>query len=200
MKYRSRTDIFASILESVNNMDGAGITTIMYKSFLSHYQLKKYMAIMLKNDLIRFEEERRIYKITDKGVRFLQLFIHMNELVGVNKDQWNKNRSILTLCIRFYQIVPTCHFGRPNCLSKLPFCYTEEIKNNAKMLILEECELPFLYLWARNITWCQTYENCKVMVFIHPWHGFRFHKFVLWCFPEIDIGLQNMTNTIIVWC
>jgi predicted transcriptional regulator len=41
----------------------------------------------LKNDLIRFEEERRIYKITDKGVRFLQLFIHMNELVGVNKDQ-----------------------------------------------------------------------------------------------------------------
>jgi predicted transcriptional regulator len=87
MKYRSRTDIFASILESVNNMDGAGITTIMYKSFLSHYQLKKYMAIMLKNDLIRFEEERRIYKITDKGVRFLQLFIHMNELFGVNKDQ-----------------------------------------------------------------------------------------------------------------
>ncbi len=45
------------------------------------------MAIMLKNDLIRFEDERRIYKITDKGIRFLQLFTHMNELVGVNKDQ-----------------------------------------------------------------------------------------------------------------
>jgi predicted transcriptional regulator len=87
MKYRSRTDILASILDSVNNIDGAGITTVMYKSFLSHYQLKKYMAIMLKNDLIRFDEERRLYRITDKGIRFLQLFNHMNELVGVNKDQ-----------------------------------------------------------------------------------------------------------------
>jgi len=87
MKYRSRTDILASILDSVNNIESAGITTIMYKSFLSHYQLKKYMAIMLKNDLIRFDDERRIYKITDKGIRFLQLFTHMNELVGVNKDQ-----------------------------------------------------------------------------------------------------------------
>ena len=87
MKYRSRTDILASILDSVNNIEGAGITTVMYKSFLSHYQLKKYMAIMLKNDLIRFDDERRIYKITDKGIRFLQLFTHMNELVGVNKDQ-----------------------------------------------------------------------------------------------------------------
>ena len=87
MKYRSRTDILASILDSVNNVDGAGITTIMYKSFLSHYQLKKYMAIMLKNDLIRFDEERRLYRITDKGVRFLQLFNHMNQLVGLNKDQ-----------------------------------------------------------------------------------------------------------------
>ena len=87
MKYRSRTDILASILDSVNNIDGAGITTIMYKSFLSHYQLKKYMAIMLKNDLIRFDEEKRLYRITDKGVRFLQLFNHMNQLVGLNKDQ-----------------------------------------------------------------------------------------------------------------
>jgi predicted transcriptional regulator len=87
MKYRSRTDILASILDSVNNIDGAGITTVMYKSFLSHYQLKKYMAIMLKNDLIRLDEERRLYRITDKGIRFLQLFNHMNELVGVNKDQ-----------------------------------------------------------------------------------------------------------------
>jgi predicted transcriptional regulator len=42
---------------------------------------------MLKNDLIRFDEERRLYRITDKGVRFLQLFNHMNQLVGVNKDQ-----------------------------------------------------------------------------------------------------------------
>ena len=85
MKYRSRTDIFASILESVNNLNGAGITTIMYKSFLSHYQLKKYMAIMLKNNLVKFHEDEHLYKITEKGVKFLQLFTNINQLIGQTK-------------------------------------------------------------------------------------------------------------------
>ena len=74
MKYRSRTDIFASILQSANNPKGVGITTIMYKSFLSHYQLKKYLSIMLENELIKLEEEEHLYKITEKGLIFLHLF------------------------------------------------------------------------------------------------------------------------------
>ena len=50
----------------------------MYKSFLSHYQLKKYMAIMLKNNLVKFHEDEHLYKITEKGVKFLQLFTNIN--------------------------------------------------------------------------------------------------------------------------
>ena len=85
MKYRSRTDIFASILQSANNPKGVGITTIMYKSFLSHYQLKKYISIMIENDLIRVEEDEHLYKITGKGLRFLQLFTNINELIDTTK-------------------------------------------------------------------------------------------------------------------
>lgn len=86
MKYRSRTDIFASILQSANNPKGVGITTIMYKSFLSHYQLKKYLSIMLENELIKLEEQDHLYKITEKGLRFLQLFSNINELIDTTKE------------------------------------------------------------------------------------------------------------------
>ena len=86
MKYRSRTDIFASILQSANNPKGVGITTIMYKSILSHYQLKKYLSIMLENDLIKVEEDEHLYKITEKGLRFLQLFTNINELIDTTKE------------------------------------------------------------------------------------------------------------------
>jgi predicted transcriptional regulator len=85
MKYRSRTDIFASILQSANNPKGVGITTIMYKSFLSHYQIKKYISIMIENDFIKVEEDEHLYKITEKGLRFLQLFTNINELIDTTK-------------------------------------------------------------------------------------------------------------------
>jgi predicted transcriptional regulator len=85
MKYRSRTDIFASILQSANDPKGVGIT-IMYKSFLSHYQLKKYLSIMLENGLLKLEEDGHLYKITEKGLRFLQLFSNINELIDTTKE------------------------------------------------------------------------------------------------------------------
>lgn len=89
MKYRSRTDIFASILQSANDPKGVGITTIMYKSFLSHYQLKKYLSIMLENGLLKFEENEHLYNITEKGLRFLQLFSNINKLIDTTKEYNN---------------------------------------------------------------------------------------------------------------
>ena len=86
MKYRSRTDIFASILQSANTSKGVGITTIMYKSFLSHYHLKKYLSIMLDNDLIKLEADEHLYRITEKGLRFLQLFSNINQLIDTTKE------------------------------------------------------------------------------------------------------------------
>jgi predicted transcriptional regulator len=86
MKYRSRTDIFASILQSATDPKGVGITTIMYKSFLSHYQLKKYLSIMLENGLLILEQNEHLYKITEKGLKFLQLFSNINELIDTTKE------------------------------------------------------------------------------------------------------------------
>ncbi len=50
MKYRSRTEIVANILDAANG--GATKTKIMYKAFLSYTQLKEYFSILIENNLI----------------------------------------------------------------------------------------------------------------------------------------------------
>jgi predicted transcriptional regulator len=47
MKYRSRTDIVAQILEAASG-EGANKTKIMYKAYLSHDQLKEYLSILME--------------------------------------------------------------------------------------------------------------------------------------------------------
>jgi predicted transcriptional regulator len=63
MKYRSRTDITAQILESANG--GAGRTRIMYKAFLSYHQLKEYLAILVANNLLEYNKAGEIYRTTN---------------------------------------------------------------------------------------------------------------------------------------
>jgi len=41
---------------------------------------------MLENDLINLEEEEHLYKITEKGLRFLKLFSNINELIDTTKE------------------------------------------------------------------------------------------------------------------
>ena len=86
MKYRSRTDIVALILEATK--DGAAKTKIMYKAFLSYSQLKEYLSILLDRELIEYSENEQIFRITDKGRRFLYLYSKVMELITPDdKDQ-----------------------------------------------------------------------------------------------------------------
>ena len=80
MKYRSRTDITALILEAANG--GVAKTKIMYKAFLSYAQLKEYLDMLLKNSLLEYNEKKQIFKITEKGLRFLQLYNQVDQLIS----------------------------------------------------------------------------------------------------------------------
>ena len=75
MKYRSRTDIVALILEATK--DGAAKTKIMYKAFLSYSQLKEYLSILLERELIEYSDKDQIFRITDKGRRYLVLYLKL---------------------------------------------------------------------------------------------------------------------------
>jgi len=82
LKNRSKTDIVGLILE-VANVEGATKTKIMYKAFLSYSQLKEYLAMLMENNLLEFEEGRQFYRATEKGIRFLQMYAQVHEMMPI---------------------------------------------------------------------------------------------------------------------
>jgi predicted transcriptional regulator len=80
MRYRSRTDIAALILEAADG--GAAKTKIMYKAFLSYAQLKEYLDMLIENGLMEHNVKEQIFKITEKGSRFLQLYNQVGDLIS----------------------------------------------------------------------------------------------------------------------
>ena len=86
MKYRSRTDIIAMILQAAIN--GATKTRIMYGAYLSYAQVKEYLSFLMEKDLIRYEEGSAIYKLTQKGVQLLRVYEDISDMITIT-DQKN---------------------------------------------------------------------------------------------------------------
>ena len=85
MKYRSRTEIVAMILDAANG--GATKTKIMYKAFLSYAQLREYLSVLIENNLIEYIEGLQTYKTTEKGLNFLKMHNQIGELLSTQKQE-----------------------------------------------------------------------------------------------------------------
>jgi predicted transcriptional regulator len=83
MKYRSRSDIVGLLLDAANG-GGATKTKLMYKAYLSFNQLREYLALLVENGLIEYEEGMRTYRTSEKGMRLLQIQNTMDEVVPIN--------------------------------------------------------------------------------------------------------------------
>jgi len=79
VKYRSRTEIVAMILEAANG--GATKTKIMYKAFLSYAQLREYLSVLIENNLLEYLDGSQTYKTTEKGLSFLKMHNEIGELL-----------------------------------------------------------------------------------------------------------------------
>jgi predicted transcriptional regulator len=85
MGYRSRTEIISQILDTANG--GITKTKLMYKVFLSHDQLKEYLAVLTQSDLLRFDFVSRTFMATEKGLRFLYLYNQIDQLMKEEEQQ-----------------------------------------------------------------------------------------------------------------
>jgi predicted transcriptional regulator len=85
-KYRSRYDIFATILKVASQKE-ASQTHVMYGAFMSYYQLRKDVAFLLNNGLLIKQQQQRqpIYKTTEKGLHFLRLYAQLTEMIAEDK-------------------------------------------------------------------------------------------------------------------
>src|SRR2546425_11961559 len=79
MKYRSRTEIVAMILEAANG--GATKKKNMYKAFLSYAQLREYLSVLIENSLLEYLEGKQTYKTTTKGMNFFKMHSEKGELL-----------------------------------------------------------------------------------------------------------------------
>ena len=80
-KRRDHLFIMAEILEVA--IDGALKTQVMYRANLSFAQLNEYLRLMLDLKLLETSKntERVMYKTTSKGVRYLQSYREIRDLL-----------------------------------------------------------------------------------------------------------------------
>ena len=86
MKYRSRTEIVAMMLEAANG--GATKTKIMYRAFLSYSQLKEYLSVLIEGNLLEYLEGLQIYKTTEKGLNFLKMNNEIEDLLNSKSKEY----------------------------------------------------------------------------------------------------------------
>ena len=79
MKYRSSTEIIDSMLRSIRS--GATKTHIMYRAYMSYSQLKEYLKLLEGRQLITYEPGSQLYLLTEKGLKFMDAYDRINELV-----------------------------------------------------------------------------------------------------------------------
>lgn len=83
LRNRDSNEIVASILQSVNNAgkdDGMRRTRIMYNSFLSYSMVTHYLKLLTGNGSLEYDEPNKAYKITEAGLRVLELH---NKIIGM---------------------------------------------------------------------------------------------------------------------
>ena len=81
MKHRDQIEVIGRILQVANGDSNATKTRIMYKALLSYNQLKEHLVFLTENDLLRPNENTRTFKVTDKGLRFLQIYNQINDMI-----------------------------------------------------------------------------------------------------------------------
>ena len=79
MNYRSRTEIVVRILDAANG--GATKTKIMYNAFLSYNQLREYLTMLIKNELIEYLDGNKIFRTTENGLNLLKIHNEIGEIL-----------------------------------------------------------------------------------------------------------------------
>ena len=71
-------------------MPGSTKTKLMYGAYLSYAQLKEYLSFMQQKDLLTTDEGRQIYRLTQRGLQFLNVYEELKEImefeVNPNKE------------------------------------------------------------------------------------------------------------------
>jgi predicted transcriptional regulator len=146
LKHRSKEEIAALILEAIVNTNRPTQTMIMYKAYLTHVQLKEFLASLIEKGLIEYHKLERIYTITEKGMHFLEVYNQFNQLQTSN--------ILNTITTEFQTIEDT---QVPNQHSHYLATYNN--KERARASYRWECEKCLMPFANRNLLKLHKVEN-----------------------------------------
>ena len=81
MKNRDRFEILGLILQIANGYNNVTMTKIMNRALLSYNQMKEHLAFLTEKDLLGYDKDNGTFKTTEKGMRFLQIYGRMEDMV-----------------------------------------------------------------------------------------------------------------------
>jgi len=105
-KRRDRLHIIAEILEIAK--DGSLKTQIMYRANLSFAQLNEYLGLLLELELLQqnSENEKTLFKVTEKGIEYMQNYYKIKELLKkTNETNLKKNGTLVYVGKQSYKIL-----------------------------------------------------------------------------------------------
>ena len=102
---RDRSFIIAEILAVAKERTLK--TQIMYKANLSFAQLNEYLSLLLNLNLLKAVKtsEKTIYKTTHKGLRYLQSYREIRELLTKGNEKNRKDANSLHLVKRGTRVI-----------------------------------------------------------------------------------------------
>jgi predicted transcriptional regulator len=93
MKYRSKIDIISQILNAANGSSNATKTRIIYQAFLSSNQLEEHLLLLTEKGLLRYNGNTRTFRTTEKGIQFLEIYNHLEDMIKYEHKKENENNS-----------------------------------------------------------------------------------------------------------
>ena len=81
--------IISLILEasSTDAHDARKTTVMMYNSLLNHPRLKEYWSALTEQGLLVYDDITQTFKTTEKGLRFLNLYNQIKQLMKEQEQQ-----------------------------------------------------------------------------------------------------------------
>jgi predicted transcriptional regulator len=93
MKYRSRNDIVAKILESASSMP-ISKTHLMHMACMPHEQITSYAAMLIEKELLSLDKRTHLYYTSAKGRKLLELYNEMQQLYQKRTYWQNQLKSL----------------------------------------------------------------------------------------------------------
>jgi len=104
MKYKTRIETIGQMLEVANygtNGDDRDYRNAvirlkaMYKKFSHYTGFAEHLSFLLENDLLAYRKYERRYRLTERGLRFLRLYIELRQMISGRQAQGTSEQEIL---------------------------------------------------------------------------------------------------------